>query len=330
MATTLVGDMKIYESQFATARTETLQQNVADFNTATNGAIIMRSSAMKGNYEYDSFFVTNGSIIGRQDITSISAATPTELTQNDNIGVKLHRKSVSQLTKKAAKMAGLTFDEMLYAHGVQWANEYMTEMVNSSLLAARVALANKSAVTKDITAATVKTISHSALLQTLAKFGDQSSKIAAWVMHSTQFFDLGEQGITDDITNIADGIVRRIDIPGLGRPILVTDSASLIATGDTPDSYYVLGLAKGGIDINESEGVEAVVDTVSGLEQLAYNVQAEYAYTLKLKGFKWDVANGAANPDASTLGTASNWDSVATSHKDYAGVVLKCQALADQ
>lgn len=330
MATTLVSDMKVYESQFATARTETLQQNVDAFNGASNGAIIMRSSVMPGNYDYDSFFLVNGSIIGRQDLTSISAKTATKLSQDDNIGVKLHRNSYSQLTRKAAKMAGISFDEMVFAHGQQWAAEYMTDMLNSALLAARVALANQSAVTKDVTAASVKTVTHTNLLQSLALFGDKNDRIAAWVMHSTQFFDLGIQSIADDIVNVADGIVRRIDVPGLGRPIIVTDSSSLIATADTPDSYYVLGLVRGGVDVNESEGVEQKLMDKTGLEQLAVDVQTEYAYTLKVKGFKWDVGNGGANPTASAVGTASNWDKVATSNKDLAGVVLKCQAQADQ
>lgn len=328
MATTLASDMKVYEAQFATARTETLQQKVDVFNQNSNGAIIMRSSALPGNYEYNSFFLTNGSLISRQDITSDSALTPTKLQQNENISVKLHRKSATDLTYKSAKMAGLSFDEMVFAHGVQWANEYMTDMLNSALLAARVSLANQAAVTNDITAAATKSITHSNLLQTMFKFGDQTDKIAAWVMHSQQFLDLGLASIADDIVGVADGIVRRYDVPGIGRPIIVTDSASLIAVADTPDSYFVLGLAQGAIDVNESEGVNQIVDQVTGLEQLVVRVQAEYGYNLSVKGFKWDVANGGANPDAAALGTASNWDKVATSAKDLAGVVLKCQAAA--
>lgn len=330
MATTLVSDMKVYEQQFQGGMTETLQQNIEAFNAASGGAIVLRSSEMKGNYEYNSFFKVNGSIIGRQDLTSISAKTPSKLDQDENISVKLHRNSLVQMTPKAAKMAGLSFEEMIFAHGVQWANEYTTEMLNTALAAARAALSNQAAVLNDITAAVTKTISHAELLRTLAKFGDKTDRIAAWVMHSTQFFDLGIQSIADDIVNVADGIVRRVDVPGLGRPILVTDSASLIATADTPDSYFVLGLVQGGVDCNESEGVNLLFDNVSGLEQIAVNVQSEYAYNLGLKGFKWDVGNGGANPSASAVATGSNWDKVATSNKDLAGVVLKCQAAADQ
>lgn len=326
MATTLASDMRIYEAQFQTGLTETLQQNTEVFNAASNGGIILRSAAQKGNYEYNAYYSAIASLVTRQDITSDAALTPTKIAQIENISVKMHRKSATDLTYKAAKMAGVSFDEMIFAHGQQVAKAYTTQMVNDALLAARVAIANQADVTNDITGATLKSINHSALLKTLAKFGDQNDRVACWVMHSQQFFDLGIQSITDDIVNVADGIVRRIDVPGLGRPILVTDSASLIATADTPDSYFVLGLVAGGVDVNESEPLQSVVDQVTGLEQLVVRAQSEMAYSLALKGFKWDVGNGGANPNATALGTASNWDKIATDVKDLAGVVLKCQA----
>jgi len=328
MATTLASDMRIYEAQFQTGLTETLQQNTEVFNAASNGGIILRSAAQKGNYEYNAYYSAISSLVTRQDITSDAALTPTKLAQIENIAVKLHAKSASDLTYKSAKMAGVSFDEMIFAHGQQVAKAYTVKMVNDALLSARVALANQADVTNDITGATNKTISHSALLKTLAKFGDQNDRVACWVMHSQQFFDLGIQSITDDIVNVADGIVRRIDVPGLGRPILVTDSASLIATADTPDSFFVLGLVAGGVDVNESEPMQSVVDQVTGLEQLVVRAQSEMAYSLALKGFKWDVGNGGANPDGTALATATNWDKIATDVRDLAGVVLKCQASA--
>jgi hypothetical protein len=65
---------------------------------------------------------------------------------------------------------------------------------------------------------------------------------------------------------------------------------------------------------------------ILGNEQIQTRLQGEYAYNLGLKGFKWDVSNGAANPDSSTIGTGSNWDMAVSSYKDLAGVVLKSQA----
>lgn len=322
MATTLASDMKVYEAQFQAGLTETLQQNVDVFNASSNGGIILRSAAQKGNYGYNAYYGAISNLVTRQDITSSSALTPTKIAQIENVAVKLHRKSATDLTYKAAKLAGVSFDELVMANGQQVAKAYTTAMVNDALLAARVAIANQSAVKNDITSATEKSISHTALLKTLAKFGDQTDKIACWVMHSQQFFDLGVKAISDDIVGVADAIVRRIEIPGLNRPILVTDSASLVNS----TTYYVLGLAQGGIDVNQSEPVQAVVDQVTGLEQLVVRAQSEMAYNLSLKGFQWDVANGGANPDATALGTASNWDKIATDAKDLAGCVLVCNA----
>ena len=326
MATTLPSDMKIYEAQFQTGLTETLQQNVEAFNAASNGGIVLRSTEVKGNFEQSAFFKSIASLITRQDITSDSALTPTKIAQDENVAVKLHRKMATDLTYKAAKLAGIDMDAMIFAHGQQFAKAMMNEMLNSALLAARVALANQADVTKDVTGETNKSVDHKYLLQTLAKFGDANDKISCWVMHSQQYFDLAVASISNDVVNIADGVIRRVDVPGLGRPVLITDSDSLIATADTPDSYFVLGLSQGGIDVNESEGINQIIDQVTGLEQLVLRVQAEYGYNVGVKGFKYDIANGGANPSAGTLGTASNWDKVATDKKDLAGVVLKCQA----
>jgi len=326
MATTLASDMKVYEAQFQSGLTEMLTQNTEAFNAASNGAIVLRSADVKGNYEQAAYFSTISSLISRQDITSDSALTPVKMAENENVSVKLHRKSATDLTQKAAKIAGVSFDEMVFAHGEQVAKAMQVDMLNSALLAARVALANQAGVTNDVTGAATKSITYANLIATLAKFGDASDKIVAWVMHSQQYFDLAQNAVSANVTNIADGVIRRVDIAGLGRPILVTDSDSLIATADTPDSYFVLGLQAGAVDVNQSEAVNSIIAPVTGLEQLVYRAQSEYAYNLGLKGFKYDIANGGANPTAGTLGTASNWDKAATDNKDLAGVVLKCQA----
>lgn len=324
-------DMKIYEAQFASAMTERVAQNIDAFNGASNGSIVMRSSTLPANYEYNSFFTFNGSLVTEQDITATAAVTPTEITQAENISVKLHRKHVSWAQEKAAKMAGVPFDSIISALGQQVADGVLTDKLNTALAAARAAIVNVgSSVLNDITAATVKTVSISALLDTLRKFGDRHNSISAWVMHSEQYFDLGLSALDDDVTNIADGIVRRVDIPGLGRPLLVTDSASLIKAADTPDSYFVLGLVKGAIDINESEGFTSRLLDVPTLEMMTVESRAEYAYNLSLKGYQWDVTNGHANPAAAAIATGSNWDKIATSIKDTAGVALQCQRRSDQ
>ena len=327
MAIGVTSDFKIYDELMHTGYTETLQQFTDAFNQASNGAISLVSETKLGEYEKEAFYEALSAPISRQDITSVSAVTDRNLTQDENIRVKLHRKfDPTAVTKKQFKMIGRDPDEFFMVLGAQYAKDAAREKLNTGLLATRVALANISTVLNDVTAASVTSITHTNLLRTLGKFGDSSERIVAWVMHSTQFFDLGVQSISDQIETVASSVIQAVNVKGFNRPIIVTDSDSLIATADTPDSYFVLGLTPNAIQLIESESPEFLQDTVSGLEQIVMRYQGEYAYNLGVKGFKWDTANGGANPTAGTLGTASNWDRAATSDKDLAGVVLKCQA----
>jgi hypothetical protein len=327
MAIGKTSDFKIYDELMHTGYTETVQQFTDAFNEGSNGAIALVSEEKLGEYEKEAFYEALSAPISRQDITSVAAVTDRNLTQDENIRVKLHRKfDPTAVTKKQFKMIGRDPDEFFMVLGAQYAKDAAREKLDTGLLAARVALANVSAVLNDVTSASITSVTHTNLLRTIGKFGDAHDRIVAFVMHSTQFFDLGVQAIADQIDTIASGIIQVFNVPGFGRPFIVTDSASLIATADTPDSYFVLGLSRNAIQLIESETPEFLQDEVSGLEQIVMRYQGEYAYNLGVKGFKWDTANGAGNPDATALATASNWDRSMTSDKDLAGVVLKCQA----
>ena len=327
MAIGKTSDFKIYDELMHTGYTETVQQFTEAFNEASNGAIALVSEAKIGEYEKEAFYDALSAPISRQDITSVSAQTDRNLTQDENIRVKLHRKFDSTaVTKKQFKMIGRDPGEFFMVLGEQYAKDAAREKLDTGLAAARAALANTSNLLNDITGASVTSITHTNLLRTLGKFGDASDRIVAWVMHSTQFFDLGVQSIADQIETVASGVIRSFNVAGFNRPIIVTDSASLIATADTPDSYFVLGLSRNAIQLIESEAPEFLQDEVSGLEQIVMRYQGEYAYNLGVKGYKWDTTNGGANPSDSAVATGSNWDAAATSDKDKAGVVLKCQA----
>ncbi len=110
----------------------------------------------------------------------------------------------------------------------------------------------------------------------------------------------------------------------LNRPVIVTDSASLIGNLNSPDvnNYFTLGLVDGAIEVENSEEQYIAFQEVTGLENLVIRMQGEYAYTLGLKGFKWDVASGHANPDSTALVLGTNWDTHFSSVKDRAGVAL--------
>lgn len=325
MATSVASDFKIYQEQFFSGMTETLQQAADVMNEASNGAIAMTTEEMKGDYEQESFFKSLSTLVSRQDITSVAAATALKLTQDETVRVKLHRKiGPVEVTRKAFKQIGEDPQLASFILGQQSAQAVAENMLNAGLLATRVALANTAAATNDVTAAAVKTTTHTNLMRTLQKFGDKQSRIVAWVLHSTNWFDLGVDGVDNQIDTIAAEIIRVLTVPGMGRPFIITDSPSLIATADTPDSYFVLGLTAMGLQMVLSEEQYVTTEEVTGLEQLVNRLQGELAFNVGVKGFKWDITNGGANPDDTALGTGSNWDKVATDTKDLAGVVLKC------
>ena len=327
MAISNASDFKIYQEQFFGGMTETLQQATNVMNAASRGAILMTTERMKGDYEYESFFKTVSSLVSRQDITSNSGATALKLTQDEFIRVKCHRKiGPLSVTRKAFLQAGEDPELASFILGQQSAQAVAEDMLNTSLLAARVALANQSAVLNDATSLADTTCTNKNLINTLRKFGDKQSRIVAWVMHSTSWFDLGLDGVDNQIDSVASDIIRVLEVPGIGRPFIITDSDSLIATADTPDSYYVLGLTAGGIQAMFTEDQYITSQEQLGNEQIETMLQGEYAFNVGLKGFKWDVGNGGANPDSTAIGTGSNWDKAVTADKDLAGVVLKSQA----
>lgn len=320
----LPSDFNIYQEQFQGGYVETLAQNTDEITSLTSGGILMNTDIKKGDYEQEAFFASTANIVTRQDITSVAAATDLLLEQNEFVGVKLARRiGPVSYTRNAFNRAGLDPEQGAFIWGQQVAKAVIVEKLNTALAAARAAFVTNTGVLNDVTGATTKTCTHANLIGTMRKFGDAAGRIVSWVMHSTSWHDLGLDAVSNSVDTVVTGIVRAFEIPSLGLNVLVTDSASLIATGDTPDSYFVLGLVAGGIEIEETQNMVMLQDNVLGLEQLAIRLQGEHAYNLSLKGYAWDIGNGGANPTDNAVATGTNWDQIAADDKNTAGVVLK-------
>jgi hypothetical protein len=104
----------------------------------------------------------------------------------------------------------------------------------------------------------------------------------------------------------------------LGRPVVVTDSASLVKTdggGTGINSYYTLGIREGGIDCKMSEDTIVYSEIVTGKAAgLVLRVQGEYAYNLRCLGYSM-TTDGNVNPTAAEIADASNWTQQFASHK---------------
>lgn len=328
MAYGLASAFKVYQDQFQSGIVETLTQNGQAFNQASQGAISLATVSRKGDYSEQAFYKVLSGLVSRRDTTSTSAATDQTISQDEFVTVKLNRKigPVNQSRDSFRKiMAGKTEQEMSFILGQMAAQGMQLDMLNSALLAAASALDNQAAV--KYTVASSGTLNTAGLVSGLSKFGDAAGRIVAWVMHSKPYYDLVQSQITDKIFGVANFAVAQGAPVTVNRPVIVTDSSGLVnvtGSGSTAvTTYRTLGLTAGGALVENTEEEELIVQDVTGNENLAVRVQGEFAYNLGIKGFKWDIANGAANPTDSALGTGSNWDPCRTSYKDFAGVVIE-------
>lgn len=328
MADYLASNFKVYQEYLKTRATETLQQQADVFNAAVNNAIIMRTAEKPGDYEYESFFKDIASLVTRRDNTSTSSASKLSMAQDEFVRVKLNRKigpvdqSRDSFRKIFARYSEMEFSGIL---GQQIAVAQQLDMLNSTLLATRAALVNVSGGAMMYTVPSSGTVTTTSLVDTLAKMGDRSDRIVAWVMHSKVYFNLVKEQITQKIDGVANFNVQTGTPITLNRPVIVTDSPSLKTTAGSPavDTYYTLGLTSNGALCEVTETSDIVIDDVTGNENLITRLQGEFAYNVGVKGFKYDVGNGLANPNATALGTGTNWDIAVSDNKSLAGVVLK-------
>jgi len=325
MAIGKASDFKIYDEQFWGGATEVLAQNTNAFNAASQGAIQLVTRRMMGNYEKESFLKSISGLVSRRDPTSVAAATDLALTQGEYIGVKVSRKigPVAQ-TLDAFRKISSDPQEFSFLLGQQWGQAIAVDYINSAVGATAAALANVVASTNDVTGLTTKTVTHSALVGTMAKMGDASNRIVAFVMHSKAFFDLMNQSIADNVYQIGGTTIYAGTVATFNRPVIVTDSAALVVAG-VPDTYRTLALVSNAVEVAESEQREIISQPVTGLESLVLRIQGEYAYNLKIKGFAWDTVNGGTNPADAAILTGTNWDAVYSDKKDGAGAVLVSQ-----
>lgn len=323
MAAGLASNMKVYQEYIPGRINELLAQQGNVFNDASRGALRLTTKSHRGDYVYESLFSNVSGLAARRDTTSVSGQTDTNLAQVEKVSVKLNRKIIPvAMTRDSFRKAFGNYSEMEFADIVaeQAANAMQIEMCDTALLAARAAL--KQQPFSYYTEGSLGSISTSTLIQSLAKLGDRADRIVCWVMHSKPFYDLIGSQVSANIAGVSNFNIASASPITLNRPVLVVDSSALKTQLNSPDidNYFTLGLTAGAVEVENSEEQEIVVQDVTGLENLVVRFQGEYAYNLGVKGFQWDVSNGAANPTSTNVGLGTNWDTVLTSVKDRAGV----------
>lgn len=325
MAGTL-SDFKIYEDQFFGGAFEVLEDNVNAFNAASMGCITLRTEFMKGQFSQRSFFQKPANLVTDRDPTSVSSASDTKLTMSEFKSPKVNKKiGPVQNTIDSFKKAGVPLDRMAFMLGQQAAPDIMGAYLTSAvagLIGAYGVSAVSTALKYD--ASGHATLKHTDLVQGLAQFGDAAQNISLWVMHSKVFFDLLGNAISDKLLEVTAGAIYK-GVPGtLGRPVLVTDNASLVTVGSSTassadDRYATFGLTANGVNVAESEERSMLIEVVGGLNNLVLRYQGEFAYNVEVKGMAWKTQ---VSPTTAQLASASNWSMAAASKKSLPGVMI--------
>ena len=318
MAQFTLTDFVIKNEFFHSGVTETLRQNVAAFNGNSGNAIVLRDMFRLGETSSETFFNLIPNLIQERDPSVTTGVADTEILQNENLSVKLNRRlGPMKGTLDQFKKIGKDPDEFSYVIGQQAGAAIAKDYLDTAIAAMTGAMANVAGVYHDATGG--GTVNHSAMIAAMSKRGDRATEMSLWVMHSKAYYDLVDQQFQDKICDTSGAAIMTGTPVTLGRPVLVTDSPSLINGAN----YYSLLLAPGAATVEESEGRSMVAQPILAEENLAQRIQGEHAFNMGLRGFTWDVGAGGINPNAAAIALGTNWAQTATDIKDLGGVVLE-------
>ena len=314
-----LSQMQVFNDFIMPATLESLDQMLAAFNAASNGAIILSPDGFTGDFLQESFFSALGGAQRRVDRNAANgAAAVTDLTELKNATVKVAG-GFGPLRYEPSQMTWL---ERPTVQGIEVASRAFAEVLlkdqlNTAIAALVAAITAQASAVNDVSATAGITLA--ALNNSHAKFGDASQNLITQVMQGTTYHKLVGQNLSNAQNLFVAGNVRVIDV--LGKISVVTDAPALAQAG-TPNKEIILSLASGAALVHDNRDIISNVQTTNGKERIETTIQTDYTFGLGLKGYTWDTANGGKSPSNAALATGTNWDRTATSIKDTAGVAL--------
>lgn len=321
-----LSQMQVFNQYVLPMTIETLAQLVEKFNAASNGAIRLTTEGFSGDFLQEAFFAAIHSAQRRVNrYGSNGAVAPTDLTQIKHSSVKVAggfgpiRYEPSQLTWLNKPTAlGIEVASRNFAEAM------MADMLNSAIAALVAAISNNSNTISDVSG--TAGISYSAMNDAHAKFGDHSGSLVAQVMNGATLHKLIGANLANAGQLFQAQNVRVVDI--LGKAVIVTDAPALYsaAVGSNPGpaapaKLKVLSLAEAAATVTDGSDIISNIETTNGNQRIETTMQVDYTFGLGLKGYTWDEANGGKSPTDAALATGSNWDKVASSDKNTAGVI---------
>lgn len=311
-------NMQVFNEYIMPAVIETLDQDVAKFNAASGGSIVLTTEGFDGDFLQESFFSSLHAAQRRVDRYAANG-TPsvTDLAQLKNSSVKV----AGGFGPIRFEPSQLTWLQKPTAEGIEVISRNLSEallkdQLNTAIACAVAAIENQAAATNDVSASAGLT--YGAVNDAHAKFGDASADIIANVMTGEVAHRFIGQNLSNTERLFEAGGVTIIDV--LGKAAIVTDAPALYEAG-TPNKQKVLGLTPSAAVVHDGGDVIANVETTNGKDRIESTMQVDYTFGVGLKGYTWDETNGGKSPTDAELATGSNWDKTATSIKHTAGVI---------
>jgi len=314
-----LSNMKVFNRELQTATIETLVQMVDKFNAASGGAIVLTSDGFEGDYRHEAFWQGVHSAQRRVDrYASNASQAATDLAQLQATGVKVAG-GFGPIRFEPGQMSWIQKSpaEALEVISRNLAEAMMKDQLNTAIACAAAAIEANSAMVYD---ANTGPITYADINNAHALFGDQSQRIITNVMDGTTYHKFIGQNIANAATLFDYQSVRVVDI--LGRRVVVTDAPALREASTTANDAKVLGLVAGGVTVYDGGDLVSNIETTNGLQRIVTTFLSDYTFGVAVKGFAWDTTNGGKSPTDAELATGSNWDQVATSDKDTAGVMV--------
>lgn len=313
-----LSDFQVFNDESYAIAMEGLDQQIELFNEATGGALILSSRPFAGDFAIQAFFARLQGLVRRRNPYGSGAVSPISLEMLVDTMVKVAAGTPPvNLEPSMFNWIQVNPEAAAAMVGQQLAEEMLKDMFHIAVGSVKAALSGVSDVVYDGTAGT---LTHAALNQGQAKFGDAYQNLACWVMHSKPLFDMFGTALTNANSLFTFGTINVVTDP-FGRPLIITDEPALVTAG-SPNVYHTLGLVPGAAMIATQDDFFQNIETSNGFENIQRTMQAEWSYGVSVKGFAWDRTNGGKAPTTSALLTQTNWDKIAESNKNLAGVLI--------
>jgi hypothetical protein len=312
-----IANLQIFQKTFETAEGEMQAQAVELFNANTAGGILLQNGTNPGDYAQTAMYAKTSGLVQERDIDGSDSLTATTSSRIVERSVKIARAVRHDLDSACATWIGIPDGQIAANLAKQLAGDKLADILNTGI-AAFVAATTTVGSTLVNDAGGVAP-SWTAMADAAQKIGDRANSIVCWVMHSAQWNALYKVGLSGTNTLFKFGDVAFGTDP-FGRKIVVTDSTALVSSSD----YFCLGLVAGGIQaiLNTGEDTTEIVSSVAN-ENISRVLGIDYSYNLGMKGYQWDSSHGGNSPAAAAIATGTNWDVIATSVKDMAGVIMQ-------